>query len=246
MRSAVVKSAIAHVRRAKHLRAVEGRLSAQGDLALDDGAVGDAADRRRRPAQSWRNVALGLEAADRKRALPPPRGRCHPDAEQRPRHQQGPALPRLLSVAEGRHRHVDARALGRERRQVRRRPSLRRHCRSSASGRGCSRRGVPASRSRRLLGERRIGDQSKLSPVPLRPTDEAMALISGYDSDARPRRSPRLLMPTTPCRRCRNRCQCPRGPRSRLPGAGEGCPRHPILPDEVGLRTLMRMPCHLD
>ena len=84
------------------------------DLALDDGAVGDAADGRH-AAGDLGGVAFGREAADRDRAL---RHRIDVavGAEQR-RHQQGAAL-QALGVAERRDGDVDAGALGAERRQV--------------------------------------------------------------------------------------------------------------------------------
>ena len=86
------------------------------DLALDDRAVGDAADGRH-AAHDLGGLALGLEAADRERAL---RHRIDVavGAEQR-RDQQRAAL-QALGVAERRDGDVDAGALGAEGRQVRR------------------------------------------------------------------------------------------------------------------------------
>ena len=111
MRLAVVKSAIAQ--REPHL--VEP-VEREVDLALDDRAVGDAADGRH-AAHDLGGFALGLEAVDRDRALAD-RIDVAVGAEQR-RDQQRAAL-QALGVAERRHGDVDARALGAERRQVRR------------------------------------------------------------------------------------------------------------------------------
>ena len=70
MRLAVVKSAIAQ--REPHLAEPVER---EFDLALDDRAVGDAADGRH-AAHDLGGVAFGLEAADRERALRRPHRRC--------------------------------------------------------------------------------------------------------------------------------------------------------------------------
>ena len=81
---------------------------------LDKRAVRDASDRRH-SARDLGGVAFGLEAADCERPL----GDCIDvavGAEQR-RYQEGAAL-QALGVAQRRHRHVDARALGAERWQV--------------------------------------------------------------------------------------------------------------------------------
>ena len=84
------------------------------DLAFDDGAVGDAADRRH-AADDLGGFALGLEAGDRDRAL---RHRIDVavGAEQGS-DEQGSAL-QVLGVAERGHRDVHPRALGAERRQI--------------------------------------------------------------------------------------------------------------------------------
>ena len=84
------------------------------DLALDERAVGDAADGRH-AARDLGGLAFGLEAVDRDRALAD-RIDVAVGAEQR-RDQQRAAL-QALGVAERRHRDVDARALGAEGRQV--------------------------------------------------------------------------------------------------------------------------------
>ena len=128
MRLAVVKSALRSASRT-WLQPVEREL----DLALDDRAVGDAADGRH-AARDLGGLAFGLEAADRERAL-----RHRVDvavgAEQR-RDQQRAAL-QALGIAERRHGDVDAGALGAERRQVGRSPSRRRRCRCGSWRRGC-------------------------------------------------------------------------------------------------------------
>ena len=84
------------------------------DLALDHRAVGDAADGRH-AAHDLGGLAFGLEAADRHRALAD-RVDVAVGAEQR-RDQQHAAL-QALGIAERGDGDVDARALGREGRQV--------------------------------------------------------------------------------------------------------------------------------
>ncbi len=109
MRLAVVKSAFAQ--RQAHVRQpIEREL----DLALDDGAVGDASDRRN-AAHDLGRLALGLEAGDRERTL------RHPIdvavGAQEGGHEQGAALE-VLGVAERGDGDIHARALGGEGRQV--------------------------------------------------------------------------------------------------------------------------------
>ena len=84
------------------------------DLALDDRAVGDAADGRH-AARDLGGVALGLEAGDRQRAL---RHRIDVAVGGEQRRDQQRAAVEALGVAERGHRDVDPRALGAERRQV--------------------------------------------------------------------------------------------------------------------------------
>ena len=97
-------------REANLLEPVEREL----DLALDDGAVGDAADGRH-AAGDLGGVAFGLEAADRDRAL---RHRIDVAVGAEQRRDQKRAALQALGVAERRDGDVDARALGAERRQV--------------------------------------------------------------------------------------------------------------------------------
>ena len=84
------------------------------DLALDDGAVGDAADGRH-AARDLRGLAFGLEAADRERAL---RDRIDIAVGAEQRRDEQRAAVEALGVAERRHGDVDPRALRGERRQV--------------------------------------------------------------------------------------------------------------------------------
>ena len=84
------------------------------DLALDDGAVGDTADRRH-AAHDLGGFAFGLETADRDRTLAD-RVDVAIGAQQRC-DQQGAAL-QALAVAERGDGDVDAGALGGEGRQV--------------------------------------------------------------------------------------------------------------------------------
>ncbi len=109
MRLAVVKSGLRSA-----MRSWLSLLSVEVDLALDDGAVGDAADGRH-AAHDLGGFALGLEAADRDRALAD-RIDVAVGAEQR-RDQQRAAL-QALGVAERGDGDVDPGALGAEGRQV--------------------------------------------------------------------------------------------------------------------------------
>ena len=119
------------------------------DLALDDGAVGDPAHGRH-AAHDLGGFAFGLEAADGDRAL---RDRIDVavGAEQRG-DQQGSAL-QALGIAERRNRHVDAGALGAERRQIARHHDGR-HV-SGADGGAADVDAEPLQHGlQRLLGER--------------------------------------------------------------------------------------------
>ena len=109
MRLAVVKSALRSARR-RWPSVAEREL----DLALDDGAVWQPSDRRY-AAHDLGGFALGLEAADGERALGH-RIDVAVGAEQR--RDQKRAAEQALGVAHGRGGDVDARSLGRERRQV--------------------------------------------------------------------------------------------------------------------------------
>jgi hypothetical protein len=84
------------------------------DLALDDGSIGDPADGRH-PAGDLGGVAFDLKAPDRQRALG---DRVHIAVGAQERRDQQRAALQAFGVAERGRRHVDAGALGAERRQV--------------------------------------------------------------------------------------------------------------------------------
>ena len=134
-------------RQAQRLLGVELEL----DLALDQRPVRDAPDGRH-AAGDLRGVAFGLEAGDGDRALGD-RIDLAVGAEER-RDEQGAALQRLR-VAERRDGDVEARALGREGRQVRRH-----HHGGDVGGAQVRAAGVDAEalehRLQRLLGEGRV------------------------------------------------------------------------------------------
>ena len=84
------------------------------DLALDDGAVGDAADRRH-AADDLGGFAFGLETVDRDRTL---RHRVDVAVGAEQGGDEQGAAPQVLGIAERGHRDIHPGALGAERGQV--------------------------------------------------------------------------------------------------------------------------------
>ena len=132
------------------------------DLALDDGAVGDAADGRH-AADDLGGGAFGLETADRDRAL---RHRIDVavGAEQGG-DQQGAAL-QVFGVAERRDRDVHPGALGAERGQI-----AGDHHGGDVAGADGGAADIDAHRSSIACSDCLVkGMLLRVSPVPLRPT----------------------------------------------------------------------------